>query len=400
MDETSDAGNGYDPAMTHYLVLGAGLQGTAAVYDLLGACKADLVTWVEGDPKRLESGLRRLANLGCSERLKGQLLDANDNRALQPLFGEADVCVNALPYRFSVSMTMLALEGRCHYLDLGGNTEVVREQLALHEAHRSAGELCVLPDCGLMPGMGNLFVAYAVAELGDCERVTVRCGGLPQEPRPPLGYFLSFSVAGLTNEYFGQATVLRGGKPVEIDTFGELEQLEIDRVGSVEAFITSGGLSTTPWTYEGRIAELDYKTVRYPGHHAKFATLAELGLLGEEPVIVDGHGVVPRHVLHKMLEDHLPKDDRRDLVTMRCEAIGAADGRRLTIEVFDQFDPETGFTAMERTTAWSTTICAQAVADGDIEPGPRPLEQAVDPVRYVKALIKRGFDVTVDDSAE
>ncbi|MEO0649930.1 MAG: saccharopine dehydrogenase C-terminal domain-containing protein [Planctomycetota bacterium] len=386
--------------MTHYLVLGAGLQGTAAVYDLVKHCDADLVTWLELDPARLEAGLRRMEELGASKGLRGQSLDVTDHRALQPHFGEADVCVNALPYRFSISMTMLALEGRCHYLDLGGNTEVVREQLELHVGHPSAAELCVLPDCGLMPGMGNLLVAYAVAELGPCARVSVRCGGLPQDPKPPLGYALSFNVAGLTNEYFGQATVLRDGKPVDVATFGEVEEFELPRVGPVEAFITSGGLSTTPWTFAGQIGSLDYKTVRYRGHHAKFTTLVELGLLQEDPVLVDGHPVVPRHLLHERLTACLPSDDRRDLVTMTCQAEAADGGRRLAIELFDEFDPETGFTAMERTTAWSTTICAHDVARGKIAPGPRPLESAVDPHDYLRSLVRRGFDVTVDDSAE
>jgi lysine 6-dehydrogenase len=386
--------------MAHYLVLGAGLQGTAAVYDLARNAAADAITWVDADSGQLESGLRRLAELGLEEGLRGRVLDAGDHRALQPLFGEADACLNALPYRYSTAMTLLALEGRCHYLDLGGNTEIVREQLELHARHPRAGELCVLPDCGLMPGMGNLFVAYAVAELGDCARVSVRCGGLPQPPRPPLDYLLTFSVAGLTNEYFGTATVLREGRPVEIPTFGELEQYELDPIGPVEAFITSGGLSTTPWTFAGRIAELDYKTVRYPGHHAKFTTLLDLGLLDEDPVTVDGHPVVPRHLLHERLESHLPRDDRRDLVTMRCEALAADGRRRLTLTVHDEYDEHTGFTAMERTTAWSATACAQAVAEGRVEPGPRPLELAIEPRAYVAELARRGIEVDVDLAEE
>jgi lysine 6-dehydrogenase len=380
----------------HYLVLGAGRQGTACVYDLLRHGEAELVTWVDGDPDRLQSALRHLGRLGLSEGLRGQVADAGDHRALQPLFSDAAVCVNALPYRFATSMTLLALEGRCHYLDLGGNTEIVREQLELHQAHSRASELCVLPDCGLMPGMGNLFVAHAVAELGDCARVSVRCGGLPKEPRPPLGYMLTFSVAGLTNEYFGRATVLRQGQPVEVDTFGELESFEHPSLGPVEAFITSGGLSTTPWSFAGRIAELDYKTVRYPGHHAKFETLLELGLFQEDPVRVDGYPVIPRHLLHERLERCLPKGDRRDVVTMRMEAVSADGKRRLEVDLLDEYDPETDFTAMERCTAFSATACAHAVATGEVSPGPRPLESAVEPRSHVSALRKRGLDVTVD----
>ncbi|QDU68596.1 saccharopine dehydrogenase family protein [Engelhardtia mirabilis] len=385
--------------MTHYLVLGAGMQGTAAVYDLALRGQATALTWIDSSSERLEAGLRRIAELVKFQGLRGQVIDANDRRAMQPLFTEADVCLNALPYRFAPSLTLLALEGRCHYLDLGGNTAVVQEQLELHRGHPNAKHLCVLPDCGLMPGMGNLFVALAVAELGDCSEVAVRCGGLPQDPKPPLDYMLVFSVAGLLNEYFGRAQVLREGRVVEVPTFTELEQLEFDRIGAVEAFVTSGGLSTTPWTFEGRIDRLDYKTVRYPGHHGKFKLLLELGLLDEDPVQFAGaNQVVPRALLSGLLQKRLHFHGDRDLVVLRCSAKAKEGGRTLEIEVYDAFDEHTGFTAMERTTAWSATACAVAVATGEVAPGPRPLEQAMDPHSYLRALRLRGFEIQVTDS--
>ena len=382
--------------MTTYLVLGAGMQGTACVYDLIRHGGARAVTWIDADSDRLEQGLRRIRRLTSFDSLRGQAVDASDRRALQPLFTEAEVCVNALPYRFAPAMTVLSLEGRTHYLDLGGNTEIVREQLELHRAHPRAAELCVLPDCGLMPGMGNLFVAHAVNELGDLSTCEVRCGGLPREPKPPLGYKLVFSVAGLTNEYFGKAHVLRDGKLTLIPTFEELEQLDIEGVGECEAFLTSGGLGTTPWTFEGRIDRLDYKTVRYRGHHAKFQTLLELGLLGEEPVRVGRTTVVPRQLLHVLLEERLAFPDDTDLVFLRMTAVAKQDGESLVMEVLDLPDPEDGFSAMERTTAYSATAIAALVAKGEVPPGPNPIETAVDPEKFLAGLAERGIDVCID----
>lgn len=155
--------------MTHYLVLGAGLQGTAAVHDLICRGNAKALTWVDNDAKRLDTGLTRIRKLCTTELsrpswegLHGHVLDASNEAALVPLFKAADVCLNAFPYRFALQMTRLALDGECHYLDLGGNTELVRKQLEMHKAHANASKLCVLPDCGLMPGMGNHFTALAV----------------------------------------------------------------------------------------------------------------------------------------------------------------------------------------------------------------------------------------------
>ncbi len=381
--------------MVHYLVLGAGMQGTACVFDLIRHGGATNLTWVDGHEVRLEQGLQRIAELTGFSNLRGQTVDATDQRALLPLFSEAKLCVNALPYRFAPAMTMLALQARTHYLDLGGNNEIVREQLEMHRAHPSGAELCVLPDCGLMPGMGNLFVAHAVAQLGDLERCEVRCGGLPQEPKPPLDYKLVFSVAGLINEYFGQAQILRNGRLIEIATFSELEQIEIDQLGTCEAFVTSGGLGTTPYTFEGRIDNLDYKTIRYPGHHAKFSTLLDLGLLGEEPLQIGSKAIAPREVLHYLLERKLafPKD--LDLVFLRMTA-QAKSGAMLRMEMFDKPDRETAFTAMERTTAYSATAVAAMVARGKVRTGPGTLEQVVDPNSYLEELAARGIEVRVE----
>lgn len=389
--------------MTHYLVLGAGLQGTAAVHDLLLRSEATALTWVDNDAARLQSGLSRIRGLCRSaleqpgfQGLRGQAADAADRRALAPLFQSADVCLNALPYRFSAALTQLALEGGCHYLDLGGNTQVVREQLELHRAHPRAAELCVLPDCGLMPGMGNLFTALALQRMGDLERVALRCGGLPRDPKPPLDYMLLFSVAGLTNEYFGHAEVLRQGRVVSVATFTGLETVHVPGLGRLEAFITSGGLSTTPTSFAGRIEELDYKTLRYPGHHAKFQVLLELGLLDEDPIAVGGQMVVPRHLMHVLLERVLHHPGDRDVAVLSMEA-RAKSGAHLSIHVEDHFDEATGFTAMERTTAYSATACAHLVARGDVQPGPRSLELAVDPEAYLEALRARGIRVEIDE---
>lgn len=391
--------------MTHYLVLGAGRQGTAVVHDLVENGGATAITWVDSREASLQTSMRRVAQATGFKAVRGQALDATDRRALMPLFTEAKVCVNALPYRYSLAMTQLALEGGTHYLDLGGNTEIVQEQLELHRMHHRGAELCVLPDCGLMPGLGNLLVALAVDELGPCSSVEVRCGGLPQDPKPPLDYMIVFSVAGLTNEYFGRAQVLRGGAVTEVPTFTELEEFEVEGLGPVEAFITSGGLSTTPETFAGRIDELDYKTIRYRGHHEKFKVLLELGLLGEEPIRVGNVDIVPRQLLHRQLEKHLSHPGAKDVtvLTMRAEARPPKKGKSapagkqsIRARLLDVHDERTGYSSMERTTAFSATACAAMVARGDAVVGPGTLETAIDPHIFLRELGTRGIEVTIE----
>ena len=394
--------------MSTHLVLGAGMQGTAAAYDLIQHGGATRLVLVDSSEERLEAARTRLEALTGFPGLEARRIDvAGPDGPLRAAFEEADLCMNCLPYRFSVAMTRLALDTGTHLADLGGNTAVVREQLAMAAAHPRGGEVAILPDCGLMPGMGNVFIGHAVRELGDCASVRVRCGGLPTEPRGPLDYELIFNVYGLINEYFGRAQVLRDGELAELDTFTELEDVAIDfaRHGltqrDCEAFITSGGLSTTPWTFAGRIGELDYKTVRYRGHHERFKLLVDLGLLDEDAVdVVPSRDdlaparVAPRDVLAGCLERTLTYPDTVDLAFLRCTAT-ATSGATLELEMFDVRDEATGFTAMERTTAYSATACLVGVPAGKVTVGGGPIETAVDSAWYLDALAERGIEVRV-----
>lgn len=164
-----------------------------------------------------------------------------------------------------------------------------------------------------------------------------------------------------------------------------------------EAFITSGGLSTTPWTFAGQIGELDYKTVRYRGHFDKVRLLVELGLLGEDEIeLLRGGSAVPRDVLATLLERVLVSDDPDgvdDLAFLRVTA--RASSSSMELEMFDRRSTATGFTAMERTTAYSATACLLGVLSGHTEIGAGPIEKAVDTDWYLQALAARGIQVRV-----
>src|SRR5690606_24600165 len=121
-------------------------------------------------------------------------------------------------------------------------------------------------------------------------------------------------------------------------------------LGTCEAFTTSGGTSTCPWTYKDQVRTYEYKTIRYPGHYEKFKTMRDLGLLELEPVEVDGQMVVPRHLFHKVASPRLTFDDKKDLVVIRTTCKGTKDGQPQTLEytIIDFYDEATGFNAMSR----------------------------------------------------
>ena len=220
---------------------------------------------------------------------------------------------------------------------------------------------------------------------------------MPQNPQPPLDYQLVFSVEGLINEYIETARVIREGEIKEVDSMTEIESLSFDNFPPLEAFQTSGGTSTLPDTFFGRIRDLDYKTIRYAGHCEKFKTMIDLGLCSSDEMMVDYAKVTPRKVFGDLLQKHLPADGP-DYVLVRLEFVGkvAGETKKLRYDIVDKSDEQTGLSAMMRTTAFPASIIAQMMARGDVlERGATPQEKAIDPDKFVAELERRNIKISL-----
>ncbi len=232
--------------------------------------------------------------------------------------------------------------------------------------------------------------------------VKIRCGGLAQTPRPPLDYKLVFSVRGLTNEYFGKAWIIRNHRREEISTFTELENIDFaSPVGACEAFVTTGGSSTAPWTYEGKVKNYDYKTVRYKGHYDKIKLLIDLGYLDLNPVSINTTSgervqIAPRELFHELIPSKISFPEDKDLVVLRMTAEGSKNGSpiRLQYDLLDFHCDETGFTAMERSTAYPAAQVLIHGAQGLAKKGVRALEAALDNRSYLEDLQKSDLKIT------
>ncbi len=374
-----------------YVVLGAGMQGVAAAYDFARFGEAEQLVLADADPDAAAQGAARINTLLGTELATAERVDVTRTQEVAALLQNATVCLSAVPYYFNFELSQAAVQAGCHFCDLGGNTDVVFQQHQLDEAAKQAG-ITIAPDCGLAPGMANILAAHGIRMLQGPARVHIRVGGLPQHPKPPLGYALLFNIEGLTNEYFGKAHIIREGKRTVVDTFSELEEIAFpEPYGKCEAFITAGGTSTCPWSFEGVVEEFEEKTIRYPGHYEKMKTVLDLGLLDLQPVTVKGQQVVPRDVFHAVVEPLLRSDDPRDVVLLRVIVDGK--NERLEMELIDTYDPETGFTAMQRTTGFGAAMVGIMLAEGAFPPGTIRLEQQVDAEAYLAAMQARGFHV-------
>ena len=384
------------------LVLGAGRMGLGAAFDLAhNSREVGAVTVADID----EGRARAVAETVGGGRVRAARVDVEDSAQVVGLMRGHDSVISCVTYFHNLRLARAAIEAGSNFCDLGGNNAVVDSELALDEEARAAG-VRLTPDCGLAPGMVSVLVAHGAARFETLEDVHIRVGGLPQNPKPPLDYQLVFSVEGLINEYVERARVIREGKLVEVESMTEVESLDFpEPFGRMEAFQTSGGTSTLPETFAGRLRTLDYKTIRYPGHCERFKLLIDLGLASSEAVELDGSRVAPRHLLGEMLTRHLPADEP-DLVFIRVEFKGRMRGevegaapKTLRYDIIDRQDERTGLSAMMRTTAFPASIIAQMMARGETSgTGAIPQERSVPPRRFVEELAAR--DIIIKESLE
>ncbi len=377
----------------HYAVLGAGMQGTAAAFDLLSFGEGASVRLLDRDEGVAVRAASRVRALVPGANVLGEGVDATDGPALTQALRGVQGVFSALPYALNPKAAAAAVQVGAHFCDLGGNTGIVREILRLDPVARSRG-VSVVPDCGLAPGLCNVLGALAVARLRRPQHIHIRCGGLPVNPRLPLGYKLLFHIGGLTNEYTGEAEALRNGQLVRIPTLQEVETLELSPpLGRCEAFTTSGGTSTACETWVGRLQTYDYKTVRYPGHVQVIRGLRELGLLETDPVLVRGVPVVPRELFHACAEPRWHHPEERDLVILRVVGQGENADDRVNFELLDFHHETTGFTAMERTTSFPAAATLHLQVRGQVPVGAHTPERGVPAEELLASVRVRGLRV-------
>ena len=384
-----------------YAVLGGGRQGTAAAYDMAKWGDAERVLIADISAAAANASSARVNDLIGREVAKPVQLDVTDHAALVALLTPVDSFLSAVPYWNNPAITEAAIEARASMTDLGGKTDLVLEQLKRTDEAKAAG-IAIIPDCGQVPGMGTSLTTYAMSLLDETDEILMWDGGNPLHPKPPFNYILTFTIAGLTNEYCGVAHFIRDGQRVEVPTFEPADYETVDfggDIGQMEAFVAGGGTSTMPWTFEGQLKTLWNKTLRWPGHFAEWRAYTIAGLLEEEAIEVKGQMVVPRDVLHAVLEPKIrAHPGEPDLVIVRVLAVGRKDGQpaQVRVELIDRFDEATGFTAMERTTGWDGALKAIMNAHGRTPRGVNPAELAVSGPDYAAELRERGFDLSVE----
>lgn len=292
--------------MHKVLILGAGKIGTL-ISGLLAESGSYEVHLGDVSAEQAQS----VATAHNLPRLKPFQVDAAKADALAAHLKAhpVDAIISSLPFYCNVGVAEAARTAGAHYFDLTEDVEVTRNVRRIAKDAQQA----FVPQCGLAPGFISIAAHELIQHFDEVRTVKLRVGALPQHPNNVLKYSLTWSTEGLINEYGNPCEALVDGRLVEAAPLEGLEEIEIDGT-AYEAFNTSGGLGSLGETHGARVRNMDYKTMRYPGHCAQMRLLMNDLKLNHD-----------RGTLKRILENAVPQT-LQDVVIIYVAVTGTQDG--------------------------------------------------------------------------
>lgn len=322
------------------------MQGRVAAIDL--AASGHLVMVLDINRSNLE-------RLRGAPRIKPVRFDVGDRRSLVRFIKKhrCDVVLGALPAALGFRAMQCAIEARCDMADMS----YLAEDPFLLDADARKRGVRIVPDAGFAPGLSNLIVGRAASEIKKIDRLRILVGGIPQDPRPPFNYRITWSPADLIEEYLRPARIVQDHRTVVIPALTGVEEFTVPGVGALECFYTDG-LRTLLKTFTS-IRHMEEKTIRYPGHAALFKTLIAGGFFSTKPLAHDPCGCRPKDLMVQLLRGVLSKGSERDISILIIEIRSHRAKRRYSC--IDHYDDRRRMTSMTRMTAFSGSLFTQCV---------------------------------------
>lgn len=384
------------------LVLGSGMQGSAAIRDMVGSNQVSEVVAADLDTHKIQEIIASLR----TSKTKTEQVDAANHEDLVRLMKKGfGVVACLLPAKLNFPVAKAALEAGVSMVDVSYPGAIIE----LDEAARRAG-VTILPGCGLDPGIDLVLYGYGCSKLDKVYEIHSYCGGIPQKEFAdgPLKYKISWTWEGVLAAYIRKAKIIRNGREVEIENIFE-EYVKTVRfpepVSEAECFLNGDATTYRETLGLKHVREMTRWTVRWPGHCDLWSKLLKMRLLSDEPLeIADGTYITPRQFIIKHMTPQLQyKKGEGDLVVLKVEFVGEKNGesRRLVFDLVDLYDPKTGVSAMARTTGYTCSIVCQMVGSGQIkEKGVLAPERHIPFEPFFRELAKRGIRITETTTTE
>jgi len=388
------------------LLLGVGMQGKAALYDLANSREVTEIVAADRDFDALEA---YVASREYGGRVRCEHVDGANSESINRLMAQRpDVAIDLMPVHFHNGVAAAAVKHGVHLVNASYATPEIRD---LAGEARARG-ITILPEFGMDPGIDLVLLGEATRALDQVEEIITYGAGFPELEAAdnPLKYKVTWTFEGVLRSYHRAGRVIRDGKIVEIketEMFSpeQIHEIRIEGLGRLEAFPNGDALKYADLLGLDRsqLRNMGRYVLRWPGHCALWKTLADLHFLDDGPVMVDGTAVDRKRFLAALIEPQIQYGaDERDVVVVRIDVTGRQSGekKRILYQVIDRRDLETGFTAMSRTVGYTASIGALMIGTGRITA--RGVLSPINDIPYetfAHELARRGIRITSEFTA-
>lgn len=332
--------------MAKITLLGSGLVGNVIAQDLATHHFVKVVDINEQSLKKF-SGKKNITTLKA---------DVTDEKQLKSAIQDADLVVTALPGFMAFQVLKSVITFGKNVADISFYPE---DALNLNDLAREHN-CTIIVDCGVAPGMSNFLLGYHSKQM-QVEEFVCYVGGLPLERKFPFEYKAPFSPVDVIEEYTRPARLKENGKIITKPALSELEMIDFDGIGTLEAFNTDGLRSLL---YTMNVPNMKEKTLRYPGHVKLIQALKTTGFFDDKEIIINDKKIKPIEVTTHLLKEiwKLQPNDE-EFTIMRNIIKGVENGKPVTYtyDLFDRYDKQTGFSSMARTTGFTCSAMAHLI---------------------------------------
>jgi len=400
------------------VLLGLGMQGRAALHDLVNNCDVAEILVADNNP-HMDSILKDYSG----ERVKAVSLDAEDESSLASLIRKADVVIESLPPQFALKVGRIAaaegvhLVSSMYYLNPGEKdaakiTQIKEELKTLDRVAKEKGAI-ILTEFGMDPGIDLVVGAKGLSEFDEVEEFYSYGAGFPtpEAANNPLKYKFTWSVGGVIRSYLRPGKVIADGRVVEVkadEVFAEKNRhiLDLAAIGSPLECYANGNAEHYAELFGIRetVKQMGRYACRLPGHCAFWSTMAKCGFLNDQPVEVNGVMVSPVQFVAALLgsqEQFYFTDQEQDMALIYIDVRGKKEGqkKRVTYQLIDRRDLETGFTSMQRTVGFTMSLGARLILEGKLNKPGLLLPMDVPYELVADGLKRQGMVISRQESA-
>ena len=336
-------------------------------------------------------------------KLRTYRINIEKEHTITSLIKGFDCLISALPYHYNLKLAELAISVGINYIDFGGSDDILDKQIALNDKALQKN-IWLVPNCGMAPGLVNILAMNGYEQFDEVDSIHIWASSLPKDPVPPFNYQLVFSPAGLVHEYFDPVYVLKNGKVTTVDPLKGYEKIRFESQperGDLEAFYVSGSVTSLVKQLEGKVKELSYKTLRYPGHRDIIKAMQVLGFDSRQIIDIRTN-LTYQDLLIRQIQKNLTRG-QKDIVLVKIVIEGSRKGesvQQIYEMTHENDDTDESISSLMMCAAIPTLIIAEMIGNHKLngKGGANPPERIIPKTEFLKRLKEKGIEVRITEN--